>query len=151
MQNVDNDIDHQSHVSTLTCQMAQSIPDGHLPPLDPISDVEMKKLERLDRLVGVANDDWGKVGGLAVKADDVKLARSASGIVRRKHASEEEKRQEQDEEGRSWDTRKWKYGVIGALHTPDTTLDNSTVDPNPLYARMLERLLRRRHTLHCPV
>jgi len=63
--------------------MAQSIPDGHLPPLGPITDAEMKKLERLDGLVGVANDDWGKEGGLAVKAEDVKLARGASGIVRR--------------------------------------------------------------------
>lgn len=64
-------------------QMAQSIPDGHLPPLGPISDAEMKKLEGLDGLVGVANDDWGEEGGLAVKAEDVKLARGASGVVRR--------------------------------------------------------------------
>jgi hypothetical protein len=147
MQNVDNDIDHQSHVSTLTCQMAQSIPDGHLPPLDPISDVEMKKLERLDRLVGVANDDWGKVGGLAVKADNVKLARGASGIVRK--SVRPKKRKDKSKTKRV--TRKWKYGVISALHTPYATPDNSTVDSNPLYARMLERLLRRRHTLHCPV
>lgn len=64
-------------------QMAQSIPDGHLPSLGPISDAEMKKLERLDGLVGVANDDWGKEGGLAAKAENVKLARGASGMVRR--------------------------------------------------------------------
>jgi hypothetical protein len=64
-------------------QMAQSIPDGHLPPLGPISDTEMKKLVGLDGLVGVANDDWGKEGGLAAKAENVKLARGASGIVRR--------------------------------------------------------------------
>jgi hypothetical protein len=64
-------------------QMAQSIPDGHLPPLGPISDTEMKKLEGLDGLVGVANDDWGKEGGLAAKAENVRLARGASGIVRR--------------------------------------------------------------------
>lgn len=64
-------------------QMAQSIPDGHLPSLGPISDAEMRKLERLDGLVGVANDDWGKEGGLAAKAENVKLARGAPGIVRR--------------------------------------------------------------------
>jgi hypothetical protein len=64
-------------------QMAQSIPDGHLSPLGPISDAEMKKLEGLDGLVGVANDDWGKEGGLAAEAENVKPARKASGIVRR--------------------------------------------------------------------
>jgi hypothetical protein len=68
-------------------QMAQSIPDGHLPPLGPISDTEMKKLEGLDGLVGVANDDWGKEGGLAAKAENVRLARGASGIVRRRTRS----------------------------------------------------------------
>ena len=64
-------------------QMAQSIPDGDLPPMGPISDAEMRKLENLDGLVGVANDDWGKEGGLAAKAENVQLARGASGIVRR--------------------------------------------------------------------
>ena len=64
-------------------QIAQSIPDGHLPPMGSISDAEMRKLERLDGLVGVANDDWGKEGGLAVKAENVKLTRGAPGIVRR--------------------------------------------------------------------
>ena len=64
-------------------QMAQSIPDGHLPPLGPISNAEMRKLERFDGLVGVAEDDWGKEGGVAIKAEDVKLARGAPGIVRK--------------------------------------------------------------------
>lgn len=63
--------------------MAQSIPDGDLPPLGPISDAEAKKLEKLDGLVGVANDDWGAEGGLAVRAECVKLMRGGSGIVRR--------------------------------------------------------------------
>lgn len=64
-------------------QMAQSIPEGHLPPMGPISDAEMRKLEKLDGLVGVANDDWGIEGGLAAKAENVQLARGAAGIVRR--------------------------------------------------------------------
>ena len=54
-----------------------------MPPMGPISDAEMRKLEKLDGLVGVANDDWGIEGGLAAKAENVQLARGAAGIVRR--------------------------------------------------------------------
>lgn len=105
-------------------QMAQSIPNGDLPPLGPISDAEMKKLEKLDGLVGVADDDWGAEGGLAVKAEDVKLARGALGIVRR--SMRPKKRREKSKMQRilrgTFESGTMVWSVLSTRHTPPLSL-----------------------------